>query len=97
MAEPPSKNPTSFSQIPSRPSNPRNTEVNNPIRRSSCGSTFTKPSIITSQRPGFNPNTPANSPAGLFLFFLFCFFSVWLMRNWKKLRDGEKNLMGIRF
>ncbi|OAY45340.1 uncharacterized protein LOC110618808 [Manihot esculenta] len=63
MAEPPSKNPTSFSQIPSRPSNPRNTEVNNPIRRSSCGSTFTKPSIITSQRPGFIPNTPANSPA----------------------------------
>ncbi|KAJ9175065.1 hypothetical protein P3X46_013649 [Hevea brasiliensis] len=62
MAAPPSKNSSSFFPIPSRPSNPRNSEVDNPIRRSFSGSPFTKPSIITSQRPGFNPNTPANSP-----------------------------------
>ncbi|KAF2294303.1 hypothetical protein GH714_009051 [Hevea brasiliensis] len=52
-----------FLPIPSRPSNPRNSEASNPFRRSFSGGPFAKPSIITSQRPGFNPNTPANSPS----------------------------------
>ncbi|KAF2320765.1 hypothetical protein GH714_030582 [Hevea brasiliensis] len=63
MAASPSKKHSSFSSIHSRPSNPRNSEVSNPIRRSFSRSPVAKPSIVTSQRPGFNPNTPANSPS----------------------------------
>ncbi|XP_050210901.1 uncharacterized protein LOC126661145 [Mercurialis annua] len=47
----------------SKPSNPRNSEVVNPMRRSSNGNPFAKPSIIANPRSGFNPNTPANSPS----------------------------------
>ncbi|XP_037496744.1 uncharacterized protein LOC105634518 isoform X2 [Jatropha curcas] len=62
MAAPSSK--TSSSLIPSRPTNPRSSEVNNTMRRSFSGNPFAKPSVIANQRPGFNPNTPANSPSG---------------------------------
>ncbi|KAF2320770.1 hypothetical protein GH714_030623 [Hevea brasiliensis] len=58
MAASPSKKHSSFSSIHSRPSNPRNSEVSNPIRRSFSRSPVAKPSIVTSQRPGFNPTLP---------------------------------------
>ncbi|KAJ4823016.1 hypothetical protein Tsubulata_009221 [Turnera subulata] len=52
-------------QASSRPANPnsRNSEISNPMRRSFSGSPFAKPSIISGQRIGFNPNTPVNSPS----------------------------------
>lgn len=94
MAASPSKNPP-FSSIPSRSSNPRNSEVSNPIRRSFSGSPVARPSIITIQRPGFNPNTPANSPSGSFLFLLVILFSFCVWLNGKKMTRWEENLMGI--
>ncbi|XP_002522091.2 uncharacterized protein LOC8268902 [Ricinus communis] len=63
MAAPASKNLSSCSPAPNKPTNPRNSEVSNPMRRSFSGNPFAKPSIITNQRPGFNPNTPVNSPS----------------------------------
>ncbi|KAI4298694.1 hypothetical protein L6164_032222 [Bauhinia variegata] len=55
-------NNSSFSS-PSRPNpNARNSETNDPRRRSFSGNPFPKPSIIAKPR-SFNPNTPANSPS----------------------------------
>ncbi|WCJ18073.1 hypothetical protein M5689_000449 [Euphorbia peplus] len=66
MAAPQSKRDSSSSPSPSKPSNPRNSEIINPMRRSFTANPFSKqPSIVPNQRSGFNPNpnTPANSPS----------------------------------
>ncbi|KAK8605948.1 hypothetical protein V6N13_102712 [Hibiscus sabdariffa] len=63
MASPAKISSSSSSSIPCKMSpNMKQSELNDPTRRSFSGNPFTKPSVLTNRR-AFNPSTPANSPS----------------------------------
>ncbi|KAL4362710.1 hypothetical protein GQ457_04G003130 [Hibiscus cannabinus] len=63
MASPAKISSSSSSSIPCKMSpNLKQSELNDPTRRSFSGNPFTKPSVLTNRR-AFNPSTPANSPS----------------------------------
>jgi len=63
------------SPLSARPVPPPHSRTSENTRRSFTGNPFSRPSVLSTHR-GFNPVTPANSPAGDFPLLLLKFLDL---------------------